>query len=536
LNIYSIRPTTFQRNAFIAALLFLAALYSFSGIFFGLDFTDSFYHLNQAIQPSNEVFLYPFLLSSVILKELIMFAGPEIIYLRVMNWIILFGTMLLPFIFLKVKRERWMIFLYFALVLFLYTPFNANILGYDTLSIFINTMLFSLTALYLRTGKNYFIPVLSFIGAAAVLIRLPNILAVPLVFLFLLLFERLKFKKWNVKIFISPGLYLSLSLLLMVVGYCIYYKTWEQFIQATSNSNSHDLLLLFSNYFRDVLKLIGFVFLIVFGFFVYRKLPSKRFVLLKDGILFLFLVVCLLFFVGYSKFSVNYALFLVALSISFVFIQVYEGRSEKMSGKNLILILFLFFLLINPFGSITGLLKSYSLLLLFPFVLSISTVKDKKYWLILAAVLIPFSVVIKATGVYEDKNLMALNEELKIEKLTPIRTNSERANFIQETDAVVQNLSAQGVEVFFYGDKSHIFHYLYPETSLDLSSFFQPVDDPVFFAEVEKVLQGKESVAVFIINSYPENLSSSLSLFELELITNGFEKIEDGKVKFYQKL
>ncbi|QCY68639.1 hypothetical protein FHG64_04085 [Antarcticibacterium flavum] len=470
------------------------------------------------------------------MKEIIELAGPEIIYLRVVNWILLFGTMLLPFAFLKVKQERWMIFFYFALALILYTPFNANILGYDTLSIFINTLLFSLTALYLRTGRMYLIPVLSFICAAAVLIRLPNILGIPLVFLFLLVIERLKLGKLNVKVLVFPGLFLGLSMLVMTAGYSIYYKTWEQFIQATSNSNSHDLLLLFSNYFRDGLKLIGFVFLIVFGFFVYRKLPSHRVVLLKDAGLFLFLVVCLLFFVGYSKFSVNYALFLVALAISFVLIQVWEGRGERISARKLILILFLFFLFINPLGSNTGLLKAYSLLLLFPFVLSISAVKEKKYWLILAAVLIPFSVVTKVFGVYEDKNLMDLEEEVKLEKLSPIHTNSERANFLKETDAAVQNLTAQGIEVFFYGDKAHIFHYLYPKTYLDLSSFFQPVDDLVFFDEIEKVLQGKESVAVFVVNSYPENSPSPLSLFELAMIKNGFEKVEDESIRYYFRI
>lgn len=255
--------------------------------------------------------------------------------------------MLIPFFFLRVKQERWIIFFYIALALILYSPFNADILGYDTLSIFINTLLFSLTALYLRTGRMYLISV--------------------------------------------------------------YQPIWLQ------------------HGFVEVLLLT----------------PT--------------LSVCFRYF-----------------------------RS-----------------------------------------------KGKKYWLILAAVLIPFSVLIKVFGVYEDKNLMALDEEVKLEKLFPIHTNSEWSNFLKDIDTTVQNLTAQGVEVFFYGDKAHIFHYLYPETSLYLSSFFQPVNDLVFFDEIEKVLCGKESVALFVVNSYPENSTSPLSLLELEVINNGFEKVEDGKVRFY---
>lgn len=441
--------------------------------------------------------------------------------------------MLLPFFFIKVKRERPMIFFYIAITFILYTPFNANILGYDTLSIFILSLIFSVTALYLKTRKFYLICVLSLICALAILIRLPNVLAVFIIFFCLLVSEVLSKKEWGFQKIRKPATFVSLTFLFLLVGYSFYYDSWEQFIVATSNSNSHDLLLLFLNYLKDGLKLVGFVILILLGLFGYRKVLPEDLLLLKDSVLVLFFVGCLSFFVGYTKFSVNYALFLVALVSALVLVQTYYGRREKLSDNQLLLYLFLFFLFINPFGSNTGLLKAYSLLLLLPFVLSMSKIQDKKYWLILVAVLIPFSILTKIFGVYEDKNLLVLNEELKLEKLSPIRTNTGRAEFLKETDAIVQQLKIRQVEVFFYGDKSHIFHYIYPESFLNISSFFQPVDDLGFFKEIENALQGKDDIAVFIVNSYPENSPSSVSLLEEELINIGFQIVEDDLLKYY---
>ena len=148
--------------------------------------------------------------------------------------------------------------------------------------------------------------------------------------------------------------------------------------------------------------------------------------------------------------------------------------------------LFLLFLFINPFGSNTGLLKGYSLLVLVPFILSISEIRNKRYWFVLTIVLVPFSIFTKIFGIYEDKNLLVLNEKVVLEKLSPIRTNSERAKYLEKVGATVENLRSRGVKVYFYGDKAHIFHYLYPDTSLDIISFFQPVDNRDFLEEIRK--------------------------------------------------
>lgn len=536
MRIYNFTIKTFQRNLLIAFLLIIAISYSFSAIFFGLDFTDSFYHINQALNPANGIYLYPFILSSIIIKHIVEVAGPEVINFRVINWFLLSLSLFLPFLLLKVRKARETILFYIAITFILYTPFNANILGYDTLSIFFLSIIFSVTALYIKTRKIYLVFFLSLFCAAAILIRLPNVLIIPMIFLFLLVTESVGLKKLYFRKILIPVIYLLLTSLFTFACYSFYYDTWNHFILATSNSESHNLLLLFSNYLKDGFKIVGFIFLILFGLFGYKKINLNRQLLVKDGVLIIFFIVSLYFFVGYTKFSINYALFLVALAISILIIEIYNGFKEKFSESRLVIFLFITFLFVNPLGSSTGLLKAYSLLLLFPFILSISKLKDKKYWLILVAVLIPFSILTKVFGIYEDKNLMALSEELKLQKLSPIRTNRERAFYLEETDNLVQNLFSRGVEVYFYGDKSHIFHYLYPETFLHNKSFFQPVDDFSYVQDILDMVRDKDQVAVFIVETYPVLEPSPLpSLMEKELLKRNFEKLYNGNIIYYLK-
>ncbi len=526
----------FHLILFSVLFLLISLLYSFMGIFFGLDFTDSFYHLNQALYPVSDTYLYPFFLSSLLIKKIIDMVGQEIINLRIINWVLLTASIFLPFIVLKVHRNKSEVLFYVSIVLVLYAPFNANILGYDTLSIFILSLLFSLSLLYHRSVKFYLIFLLALVCAAAVLIRLPNILAVPVIFFFLFVSEGVSKKGWTLNQLTRPGTFLIFTCLFIVLGYALYYSSWDQFVVAYSNSESHDLLLLFSNYFKDAIKLAAYIFIILTGLWGYRKLNTSGFPLIKESVLFLFFGLCLIFIVGNTKYSVNYSLFLVAAAIAFCLSQIYDARKEKLSYKKLILLLFLLFLFIYPFGSNTGLLKAYSLLVLVPFVLSISELRIKNYWFILTAALIPFAISTKIYCIYEDKNLIVLNEKLRLEKLSPIHTNRQRAMYLKQVDTTVESLISEGVQVYFYGDKAHIFHYKYPETTLDIVSFFQPVDRPEFFKNIDKAFQGQHKVAVFVINSYPMTSALSQSLLEQFLISMGFDKVQKGSVEYFLKI
>lgn len=527
-------PTLAPKSIFPVLLFILAVLYSFSGIFFGLDFTDSFYHLNQALRPAKGVYLYPFFLSSVIIKNITEFIGTDVIYIRTVNWLLLFISMLLPFVFLKISEKKSIILSYLIITILLHTPFNANILGYDTLSIFMNSLLFTLTALYFKKSSIYLICLIAIVGAISTLIRLPNILVIPIIFIFILISDKISGKN---EILIRPIFFISLTLLFVVSGFSMYYDNWDQFIGASliTETSFHHIL---KNYFMDGVKIAGFTFFILLGLVLYEKNKDKYQTYLVQGFILSYFLLIFYFLIKASKYSLNYSFFVVALSISIVIIQLlYKTESFKPKQKRLISYLFLFFLFINPFGSNTGLLKAYSLTFLLAFVLSINEVQHKEYWKLLLLVLIPFSILTKFVGIYEDKNLYSLSEKIEFGELTNVYTNKDRKNFLLETDMIVKQLQERGIEVFFYGDKSHVFSYLYPKTSFNLNRFSQPEKDLFEIDEVLKTVEGKAGVAIILITQYPEREDPSEIIWQQsELNYYGFREVSDGNVKYFLKM
>jgi len=519
---------------FVNVFLIVSIAYFFSGIFFGLDFTDSFYHLNQAIAPADGIYLYPFVLSSLIIKTIIEILGPEIIYLRFINSLLLFFSLLIPFVFIRIEKPRIEVFFYIACVLFLFAPFNVNILGYDSLSIFILSLIFSLTILYLKSSKLYLVMLLSILCSTAVLIRLPNLSAIPIVFLAIGFNEKIRKGCFSSKVLKLPVIFLLLTILWVYLGFFMNYSGVGEFFRASANSTSHDLKILFYHYFIHGIKLTLFISFIISGHYFFKKLQTLMPNLWLYGIFGLFYFLFIGFFVILSKYWQNYSLFLTSLTISILILQVVQNRKDLLSLKNMVLYLCFLFLFINPFGSNTGLLKAVSLFLLLPFVLSINDLKLKKYWLLILIVLLPFSLIEKFYSTYEDGGILVLNRTLEL--LKSIKTTETRADFLERIDMEISELKKNNFQVYFYGDKSHIFHYLYPWTNLNINSFFQPVEELIYYPQIEQKIQGHDRVAIFIIGSYPGNEAPVMSPLEEKLLSDGFKKMKSESFDNYLKI
>ena len=427
-------------------------------------------------------------------------------------------------------RPRNEILLYIGVALILFAPFNVNILGYDSLSIFILSLTFSLSVLYLQKANIYLLVLLAFICSLAVLIRLPNILVVPIVFLVIGFSSKRQKGNFSGKL---PGMFFLLTLLFIISCYSMYYANFEEFYGASANSASHDLKLLFNNYFLHGLKLLLIIFLILGGYYIFKKVGDKKpkFIVYAGAGLFFIILVGL--FVIRSKYSQNYSLFLTSLALSILIVLIFRNRKELLTIQNLVLYLYVLFLFINPFGSNTGLLKATSLFLLLPFILSFRKFKPEPYWMLIFFILLPFSLIEKLTMTYEDKGVLALDTTLKISLLNPIRTTGTRAAFLENIDAEIKELKKNNVQVYFYGNKSHVFHYLYPETSMNIDFFFQPVDDIIYYSQLEKKLEGSERVAIFIIQSYPGNETGMQHILGEELLKDGFKKIKTESYDYY---
>jgi len=317
------------------------------------------------------------------------------------------------------------------------------------------------------------------------------------------------------------------------LSYYLYYKDWDLFKNASLGSISHDYKFLFYRYIRDAIKLIIFSCFITGGYFLFRNQLRKGRKILAYGLNFLLYIIFIILFLisGYS-----YTIFLTAIVLSLVVIHLYIETGKNRQSENLILIIFFVFLFINAFGSNTGLLKTSFLFLLLPFVLCLVPIKYINYWRSILIILIPFAVFGKFYRTYEDSNILKLNNTIDLELLYPIRTSKERNIFLYEVDQKVKQLEKDNVSVFFYGDKNHIFHYLYPKSSLDIKAFTQPMENLIFLPKILDKVIDKTNVAVFLIHSYPGSNKNPENLVEPELTTIGFKKIQEGPVEYLIKM
>ncbi|MCY2686940.1 hypothetical protein [Salinimicrobium sp. TH3] len=323
------------------------------------------------------------------------------------------------------------------------------------------------------------------------------------------------------------------SLLNVFVIYYLYYQEWQAFVQASLGSVSHDLKLLIYRYIRDGFKILIFSSFIVANFFLYAKVSK----LYSNDSAFRINIAIYLFFVPVFLFAgYSYPLFLAALAFSVAVLHFFttSGKTKKM--EYIILFVFVAFLFINPAGSNLGFLKASFLFLLFPFVLSNVKLKAKNFWISIIVVLIPFAFFGKFFRTYEDGEITTLKKTLDFEVLYPIQTSEERYKFLKTIDQQVTELQEQDVQVYFYGNKSHIFHYLYPDSSLDIKAFNQPVDDLIFYPIIKDEISDKAKVAIFLVTSYPESTETSENILKKELLSRGFTKSGRGALTYLLKV
>lgn len=366
----------FNNIYFVSVFSFSSFIYFFSGIYFGLDFTDTFYHLNLAQSPPDGIILFPILLTSLIINGLIETFGPHLLYLRFINASIFILALLIPFFFIKTRSSKVNKLFYIGCTIFLIAPLNANVLGYDSFTILINSLIFTTSLYYLEKKKLYVLVILAFLCSMSILIRLPNAFVLPILMCVIFYQQKLLSSKFHLTQIKLPLLFLFLSLLGVFLSYFLYYKEWNVFKNASMGTISHNLELLFYKYLRDGIKLLIFSLFITGSYFLFKKIYGFYGKYLAYGIVILLYVVFIkLFLLRYS-----YPIFLTALILSIVVIHLYTERGKNKISDILILGVFFSFLFINAIGSNLGLLKTSFLFLLLPFVFSVIPFRSINFW------------------------------------------------------------------------------------------------------------------------------------------------------------
>ncbi len=510
-------------NIYITGVIFLASIFYFCfGIFFGIDFTDSFYHINKAQDPVDGVFPFTFFLSSILIQWIMNVVGDELIILRFVHSFCLVFSVFIPFIIVRPKISLSKIFLFCSLVLVLFAPLNFNILSYDSFSLFVLSLIFAVLILFFKKRKLFQIVLLAILVTISILLRLPNILFVPLIFLFL---HSGRFKSWK-----NGYSFLLLVTLFAAGAYYMYYNNFHVFSNSSVSFPLAKFKLMVARYLRDGLTLVAFTVFLSLSYLAFLYLEKKSKILAYITVIIV-LSCFVWWFILFTDYAKHYAFLLSSICLSFILINLIKGRTKEQT----ISLLFLTFMILYPIGSDTGLLKSCTIFLLFPFLYCTNNSEGNRFWILILVLLIPFSILEKLYGTYEEELIYKLDTTVELPGLYPIKTSEKRYMFLKEIDLKVKDLREKGFQVYFYGNKSHIFHYLYPGSDLNLKSFYQPVNDLSLYGEMEKELIREENTAVFLIDTYPEDgevLENSLIGDQLEKL--GYWKVSNNFFILYE--
>ena len=530
----------FCNKGFNYLLLLIALLYSLIFIFFGIDFTDTFFYINMCKDYASSPML---ILTSLIGNGWMSLFGDSLVSVRFLNWAILILTVLLPF-FILVPAKFWRENLkYVTISIILITILNDNVFGGDVCTLFFLATSASFIIKYYRTSKIIHLLLFGLSSSLLILARFPNILILPASVVLFGIIEYSKnyqnHKKGNILIiyFKKISIYFGVSIGIYCLIVFFIYGSLSVFVSKLSLSilnidESHSIVAILKGYVRDFVKLIQYVgvcFLIV----IVLKNNLKFNSLIQRILTFLIFVFFILFLkveIGLIKYNWNISLLFSAIVCS---VLIYNSilYIQNKEYEKLVFISIVFVLAIIPvLGSNTGLLKfSYFLIAFLPVILAsnedVVYIKSQLSYLYLIFFL--FTIYTKMMIVYEDSKITDLKYEFKTVKLEHIKTTKSNVQFVEDVLREYYDSEKENKAILFYGKVSHLFYYLTNAKPLYQNSFWMPPYSVEEVKKAEQIIVNKRP-DVFFIPSYPEisieyfNTRKSLSPFEEMLLENGY--------------
>lgn len=500
-------------------LFLFVFIYAFTSIFFGIDFADAFYHLNlPVVLEGNEPFVS--LGTSFILKGAHAIFQESLIYYRIFNLLIVIGTILVPAIFLSDKSNRKQLVLYSSVLIVLLVPFNYNAIGYSWLSAFFISI--SLTYFLRNKKKDFtFSIILGLIFALILLIRLPNIYVLGIYMLYMVGVYFSKKESLSYVLKNSVIVLITCSILYFII-LTIYYGSVNGVLQSYEPTASHNFKSLFFNYFRDFLKVAAYTGMF-FSIFLFKR---NKFTLIIYGVIFMTII---FEFVYRTPYVWQYSLFISSFLLFLSFNSIFKDFKNKYGYLILVLLAFTI-----PFGSNTGLLK-FIMLIPAGFIIIILNSEDekaKKLFYGFALILLPFSFMENLLYTYQDKALIKCQETINVKGLEFIRTNSERAEKIENVNALVKQLIAKGYHVEFYGHKSHIFTFLYPSDK-DNYTFLQKIENFSSSIITENKLVGKPIALIILADEEFSFKKIDGTNLKNKLSSIGYKKNNSSSIPLY---
>ena len=522
-------------NKFLAmnALAFSIA-YSSVFLFFGLDFTDSFFIVNS-FGHNNDGPLWP--LTSLIGEITQSILGDKLIYFRIITRVSYFLAVAIPYVFL-VRRPTAASNMFIAAATLVTLNVTASgIYGYSSMTLLFLSLSTTLIIRYFYSQQVQTLVLFGIVSAMAILVRFPNIVIVPISMCLIvanIYIDRYGQHKshasfrayfFHLSIFLFSLTFVYLLILVLRYGSLTeYYDTFRSYLSVLQHDKSHGVMAIINRNLLETVRLfeyIGLIALLVYTGTVKERLPKPLYIIYRVLLLFVFSLF-LYFDILHDTYTFNFSRLMTAA----VFLLMWRATVNEVEKGGWMTILALLALLAFSFtpaiGSNTGLLKIAPLLIAFmPYIAeqcNMDTQQQSRIgYIILLGI---FAIPLKTISIYEDSPVFRLTQSPKSQLLTHIRTTPIRANFVDDVISVYNGEKRQNQEVMFFGKMAHVFTYLTKQEPLYRASFWMLPDDDIEVERAEHVLKRLRPVVFFL----PEYPSDGTKEFKKALFANAVVK------------
>jgi hypothetical protein len=502
----------------------LVLFYQFIFLFFGLDFSDSFYNINNFIRIGNaNAEVNPnYFLSSYLGYYWSAIFGTHVLAFRTFNWVLNALLLLSPLLLIQRKDFKYFL-VYFVITGIILAPiFGLNILGFDSFTNLFVVLSLVLLIRYISNPGTGLLLLLGGLSAVLIACRIPNLLIMPVIGGMLITNASIRncsFSYIGKTILIYLVAALAAFALLVVFYYGSIPLFFDKLIAqlAFESKAGHETSTLLENYFRDfttVLLYAGFI-----GFIYLINKVNYKNIYVYYLVKALSVVLAFVFYYKVIKgtyYNWQLVLLLNAFLISYVLIYIFEHLKEIRTSKTLVAAGILIFSFIPAFGSDTGLLKTYAVFSLFPFLLICYRVKYRKTYLGLLLVLVPIAVIDKFYVIYEDDPLRNLTETHAFERIDNIFTTPANVAYVKEVVHAFNGLKAENSEVIFYGNNSHLFNFLLKGSQKDFGTFKMDLDNANEIDTFASIGKSRRPAFIIVDRNFRENGDYA-----------GLEKIDD---------
>lgn len=474
-------------------LLVLAVCYSFSQLFWGLDYTDSFYYLDIFKSREIDWMIVGF---QMLGRLWINCFGDSLIALRICNWLFYAISFILAYWWF-VPKESHKTFLGFLSLPFLLLPtFSLNIFNGDSCTLLMCICISKLLMDWMSSSSKKVALTLFFVMLLAFVFRFPNVVILPITVIVVLLFHRNKRKLIE---------YFAVCLCVSIV-YCLIVSLLKDG-GSILNEGSHSIKSLLVNYLRDGKMLLRYIpvcmLLVIISF---AKIKRQLVRVCVDIMLVIFLLIYLYYNVDFGFACWNISLFissfLISLYVYLIFKWVEEFDDKFFSDRGLLLIILPLMALVNPAGSDTGFLKLiWVLLSTIPFLAyNVGMIVKSKVLIFVVSVFVLICLLGHYKNPFGEPSLIKLKYSIDNSQLVGIRTCKEYFDVYENLKNDIQDCEDDDVVV--YGERSYGLCELLDIERLFHSSFFMNPDEESEVRIMEDCIS-KHSPVVFFMPYNP---------------------------------